>query len=79
MRARGFESLVLVTSAAHMPRALGCFHAVGLFPDAMPVDFRQVRGATGLVPQARHLESSVVALRELVGRVVYRAMKYSAP
>ena len=80
VRSHGYRSLVLVTSAAHMERALGCFHAVGLFPDAMPVDFRHSDdGGRSPVPRAGHLAASTDALRELAGRVVYRAMGYSAP
>lgn len=33
-------SLLLITSASHMPRALACFHKQGLHPDAFPTDHR---------------------------------------
>ncbi|HXN33592.1 MAG TPA: YdcF family protein, partial [Polyangiaceae bacterium] len=36
----GWTRLLIVTSAFHMPRALGCFRAVGLAVDTLPVDYR---------------------------------------
>jgi uncharacterized SAM-binding protein YcdF (DUF218 family) len=80
VRERGFTTLLLVTSAAHMPRALGCFRAVGLEPDALPVDRRAGAGAlrpSRLLPRAGALDRSADALRELAGRVVYRAVGYA--
>lgn len=79
VRARGWTSLLLVTSAAHLPRALGCFRAVGLAPDALPVDRRSPPGLGGLVPRAGHLAASADALRELAGRLVYRLAGYTRP
>ena len=79
VRERGFARVLLVTSAAHLPRALGCFRAVGLDPDALPVDWR-AGGAefspSGLLPRARSLAQSADMLRELAGRLVYRAVGY---
>ena len=75
---RGWHTLLVVTSAAHMPRALGCFRAVGLDPDVLPVDHRagDGRGETWL-PRASGLHRSTDALRELAGRVVYRLAGYT--
>lgn len=75
----GWKSLLLVTSAAHLPRAQGCFRAVGLRPDAYPVDFRHAGAQAGLdlEPRAKALADSTDVLRELAGRVIYRAMGYS--
>jgi uncharacterized SAM-binding protein YcdF (DUF218 family) len=76
--ANGWRTLLVVTSAAHVPRALGCFRAVGLAPDVLPVDFRASDGAgRGLLPRAAALAKSTGALRELFGRLVYRAAGYS--
>jgi len=74
---RGYLSIVLVTSAAHMPRALGCFRAVGLAPDALPVDHRASGGGGGWLPRAEALSASTEVLRELLGRVVYRVAGFS--
>jgi uncharacterized SAM-binding protein YcdF (DUF218 family) len=75
IREKGWKRLVLVTSAAHMPRALGTFEAVGLRPDTLVVDVRahdwHVRG-TWWQPRASNLSAGTDALRELFGRWVYR-------
>ncbi|GHG62420.1 YdcF family protein [Comamonas sp. JC664] len=75
IEARGWKSLLLVTSAAHMPRAAGCFAAVGLRPDTLPVDVRASNSPLrrmSWLPRAGALNVSTDALRELAGRVVYR-------
>jgi uncharacterized SAM-binding protein YcdF (DUF218 family) len=74
--ARNLRSLLLVTSAAHVPRALGCFRAVGLAPDVLPVDRRAGGGASWL-PRAKFLAQSTAALHELAGRVVYWIVGYT--
>jgi len=75
---RGWHRLLVVTSALHMPRAMACFRAVGLEPDALPVDRRagDGRGASWL-PRAASLARSTDVLRELAGRVVYRLAGYA--
>jgi uncharacterized SAM-binding protein YcdF (DUF218 family) len=79
VQARRFHSLLLVTSAFHMTRAIGCFHAVGLEVDTLPVDFRSYaspyRGE--LVPRAKYLQESSEAIREWFGRLIYRARGYA--
>lgn len=78
VRERGWTRVLLVTSAAHMERALGCFRAVGLTPDALPVDFRGGDGqGRGWLPRAGALDKSTDLLRELSGRLVYRVLGYS--
>ena len=56
VREKRLKRLVLVTSAFHMERALQCFRAVGLEPDALPCD-EQAPGAGSLfqllAPRAR--------------------------
>ncbi|WP_434388757.1 YdcF family protein [Melittangium boletus] len=75
IRERGWTRLLLVTSAAHLPRARGTFEAVGLHPDTLAVDVR----AHGFYPhtgwwqpRASNLSAGSDALRELFGRFVYR-------
>lgn len=79
LEARGATKVLLVTSAFHLPRALGCFRAVGLEPDALPVDFRlrDVTRDPHWAPRAEYLAQSAQAVREVVGRWVYRAMGYA--
>ncbi|MDP3238417.1 MAG: YdcF family protein [Myxococcales bacterium] len=70
-----FRAVLVVTSAFHVERALGCFRAVGLETDVLPVDFRLRRPAEDAhwLPRASYLEQSGHALREWFGRLVYRA------
>lgn len=79
VRARGWQSVLIVTSACHMPRAYGCFRAEDLPVDTLPVDFRSYGSAFtgGLLPRADALAQSTVALREWFGRWTYRVRGYS--
>jgi uncharacterized SAM-binding protein YcdF (DUF218 family) len=75
IREKGWTKLLLVTSAAHMPRALGTFQVLGLKPDTLVVDTRahewHPRGAWWQ-PRASNLSAGTDAMRELFGRWVYR-------
>src|SRR5205823_377321 len=56
---RGWKNLLVVTSAFHMPRTLGCFHAVELDVDALVVDRRAPEPgskSSRWVPQTAALE-----------------------
>jgi uncharacterized SAM-binding protein YcdF (DUF218 family) len=76
--ARGWRTLLLVTSHAHMPRALGCFRAVGLEPDALPVDRRAGDGqGRSWLPRVGALSRSSDAFRELAGRLAYGVAGYT--
>ncbi|WP_224364626.1 YdcF family protein [Hyalangium versicolor] len=74
IREQGWKSLLLVTSAAHMPRAYGCFAALGIRPDTFLADVRSPPGKRppSWLPRSYHLSVSSDALRELAGRWVYR-------
>lgn len=78
--AHGFKRLLMITSAEHMPRALDCFHKVGLDPDTLPVDYRSYDPSqwnSSYIPRAAALADSCAALRELVGRFIYRLVGYA--
>jgi uncharacterized SAM-binding protein YcdF (DUF218 family) len=67
-------TILLVTSAFHMPRARALFEAQGLKVLPFPVDFRVVENETRIVdflPSARALETTTIAMRELLGRTYY--------
>jgi uncharacterized SAM-binding protein YcdF (DUF218 family) len=70
---RAGETWVLVTSAAHMPRAVGCFRHVGWDAIPFPTDFRAGDGAwdIALVP---HLVLVELAAREWFGLLAYRLL-----
>jgi uncharacterized SAM-binding protein YcdF (DUF218 family) len=74
---KGWSHILLVTSAFHMPRALGCFEKAGVHPDVLPVDFRSGRGGVGWFPRTGSLAVSTAALHELAGRAVYRIIGYA--
>ncbi len=79
VRARGFARVLIVTSAYHMPRSIECFNAVGLKVDALAVDYHaHDRGAffAGMLPRPYALATTTLALREMVGRWVYRWRGY---
>lgn len=75
------ERWLLVTSAYHMPRALGCFQAVGFPVIPYPVDFYSDGDARDFwqVPRffANGLRMSETAIKEWVGLVVYRMRGYT--
>jgi uncharacterized SAM-binding protein YcdF (DUF218 family) len=77
--APAWTTVLVVTSAFHMPRAYGCFRAEGLIVDTMPVDYRSFASAfpADMLPRAEYLEESSAAIREWVGRCVYRLRGYS--
>lgn len=80
VRQAGYRRLLLVTSAFHMKRALGCFRAEGLEPDALPVDHRSYDPAFfsgSWLPRSEALHASSGALRELTGRIVYGLRGYA--
>jgi uncharacterized SAM-binding protein YcdF (DUF218 family) len=77
---KGWTQLVMVTSAFHMQRAAGCFAAVGLPVDLLPVDQRSAdpsKHSGGWQPRADALAQSTGALRELAGQLVYKLRGYS--
>lgn len=74
------KSLVLITSAFHQRRALGCFAGVGLRPQAFPADFRTTdRSWTPdywLVPDSSALDRWSLLLHEMAGYCMYRVARY---
>jgi uncharacterized SAM-binding protein YcdF (DUF218 family) len=77
--ARHLRTLLLVTSALHEPRAVACFREVGLDVDTLPVDYHSYdpsQTSGSFIPRADKLADSVGALRELIGRFVYRIVGY---
>ena len=75
----GAKQVLLVTSAFHVPRAVGCFRAVGVEADVRPVDYR-LRSPSlepHWMPRGDYLSQTTRALREWLGRAVYRVLGYT--
>jgi len=80
---RGIERVLLVTSALHMPRALGAFRQQGIEAVPAPTDFLATRAerralnrsvaasVLALIPDAERLKTSTQALKEYLGLAVY--------
>ena len=69
----------LVTSALHMPRALGAFRAWGFQPCAWPSGLRDTRlhfAPRVFVPQGEAVLATTLALHELFGEVEYAALEW---
>ncbi|MCW5699329.1 MAG: YdcF family protein [Rhodospirillales bacterium] len=69
------EIWLLVTSAFHMPRSVGCFRRVGWDVIPYPVDYLTSPGADWLpedISLSDNLELLTVAVREWIGLIMYR-------
>ena len=75
------ERWLLVTSAWHMPRAMGVFRKAGFQVEAFPVDFLSAGAPADYVrpyrKAARGLDIADDAFKEWVGLLVYRLAGYS--
>jgi len=73
------ERWLLVTSAYHMPRSIGCFRAAGFPVEAYPVDWR-TRGVSDLARPFTNLGDGLrrtdTAMREWIGLIIYRVAGY---
>lgn len=86
LQAEGVESILLVTSAMHMPRAVAIFNSLGIAVTPAPTDFLVTeadwafytelsfeRQIFNLIPSADDLRLTTLALREWIGLAVYKA------
>ncbi len=74
LKSRGLSTILLVTSASHMPRAAAAFEKQGLNTIAAPTDLRAIDEPNlirGLMPGVTGLEYSTIALREYCGLAIY--------
>lgn len=73
---RGMLRIILVTSAMHMPRAVGAFRKAGFQVVAVPADFhsgwRDPDATSRWLPSATGLVDSGAALHEWLGIAIYR-------
>ena len=71
------SQILLVTSAFHMQRAKKKFERQGFFVHPFPVDFKTTKFSRWQspyqwIPNAKSLHRSSQALREILGRTIYR-------
>ena len=76
------HKIILVTSAFHMKRAKKLFEREGIIVQPYPVDFKsskrfiwKLRDPVTWLPSAFHLQQSSLAIREIIGRIIYRTFK----
>ncbi len=70
------ERWLLVTSASHIPRAVGCFRVAGFQVEPYPVEFRTVQSHpfAGFAPGTRALYDLDMGAKEWIGLIAYRLM-----
>ncbi len=73
LQAAGVRTVMLVTSAWHMPRAVAAFEATGLRVVAAPTGFRSpiADNVANFVPHWHGLRDSGLAMHEWIGRFWY--------
>jgi uncharacterized SAM-binding protein YcdF (DUF218 family) len=76
LQEHGLNRILLVTSAAHMPRALATFRTAGVDAIASPTDFeivdRAQRTILDWLPAAAALRQTTMAIKEHLGYLVYK-------
>lgn len=74
------KTILLVTSAFHMPRSMAIFHKLGIDAIAAPTDFLVTKTYNSsfegfilnILPDANRLSLTTLALKEYIGMVIYR-------
>jgi uncharacterized SAM-binding protein YcdF (DUF218 family) len=77
LKPKSSERWLLVTSALHMPRAVGCFRAAGFQVEPYPVEFRtdrQTNPFRQFLPGSVALYQFDLAAKEWIGLIAYRLM-----
>ena len=76
------KKIILVTSAFHMKRAKKIFEREGISVIPYPVDFKSSKNFVSKLinpiqwmPSANNLNLSSMAVREIIGRIIYRVEK----
>jgi len=90
LKAKGIHTILLVTSAIHMPRAVAVFKKQGLNIIPAPTDFKVTQAAwddllhgslessvISFLPDASDLGSITNDLKEIIGLFVYRLMGWA--
>ena len=70
----GFQSIILVTSSFHMPRAKLVFDKAGVISETYPSDFKAANNNItwlSFIPSARAFYLTSSGIREFIGRFYY--------
>ncbi len=80
MEQHGIFTSILVTTASHLPRSMGCFKKLGIEPIPYPVDFHSSPDPDyhilDLIPSADALRRTSFALHEYIGILSYKLAGY---
>ncbi len=80
MQQHKLTTSILVTSATHMIRSMGCFHKVGLQPIPYPVDFmtppRVKYRFSDIIPNIGNLQHTTRISHEYLGLLMYKFAGY---
>jgi uncharacterized SAM-binding protein YcdF (DUF218 family) len=68
------ETWLLVTSAVHMPRAVGCFRHAGWTPVPFPTDYRTGFDSGLTIAFVQHFGLFELAVKEWLGLIAYRLL-----
>lgn len=74
------QTVLLITSAYHMPRAMDCFKKRGIRADAFPSDFIKTKNKLDLydlIPTASALNDTSKLFKEIIGLLLYKLMSYA--
>ncbi len=75
----GLKQCIIITSAFHMRRAIGCFEKAGLDVIPFPAHYLQTKSEPWfdqLFPSEKSLAMFTLVWHEMIGYVVYRAVGY---
>ncbi len=76
----GLTDMILITTASHLPRAMGCFKKLGLNPIPYGVDFHAAVSPEyhlqDFIPGASNLRRTSYILHEYVGLLMYKLAGY---
>ncbi|GAK58882.1 hypothetical protein U27_05857 [Candidatus Vecturithrix granuli] len=80
MQEHGISQIMLVTTAIHLPRAMACFHKLGIDPIAYPVDFQLAPDRkyyiSDIIPGPGAFRRSSAVLHEYIGLLAYKLAGY---
>ena len=80
MEEQGISSIILVTSAAHLPRAMACFKKVGLHPIPYGVDYNSPPDVHyhfyDIIPSVGALRKTSHTIHEYIGLLMYKISGY---